>query len=873
MENYNRFYVKQNELISFIRQSERERINLEMSLCETKSPKIKPARNNAKLIKSKLKTLQEEERSSKKQNSQIMRRVNNMEYMLENLNFCSEKLKQLKIHTRKIIARDFPNWKQYANELEKQIILYQHQRYPDLGPKQLPIEITAEGFPKQVQNTYDPVIVPNNQNYHTDLYPMYSNDHHSNNVDTSVGLSSYEVPYQPDVRLLSLTVKHTSYSQSNEETNCQNKHLSAYPAGSISLPEVGKVEEITTNHSEMKPQEYEVPTGRPIHKPPIISRSKDFHKCSDTPKSVSFNIMPEITRTVALDKAHSELISGENLCKRILKPDLSKLELTGEFDSFNIYGTNLLKLPTMTGPENVILIADATEDKLLTADVTAEDTDFGINSLPDQLVKCTTATSKSMVSIIESFDTVHRSSNSLDVSDVPSDFSEFLPVEVDEKIENCNLNAKPILPEDNNCGSSEGNKWSLQNVSQTLSLDGLMLLINCIEQSVLSGKCNRDKYYQTVQILDGDLQDIIRTANAGTMGEVKCDAVTMSMVILHQLPIIAQKIPTINCLLHDSLFHSPDWLSFTEMDVMSSLGNCVPAINLWRCLFLHFQFLINNSIMTVTQLAAVFVPLLIHKNSPYQDQALHVIARVLENVTDPRPAQNQQLQELQPQKTQNADEIKILQQEEQKQQQLQMQQQQLQQQQLQQQQLLLQQQQPNPKKATATMGYLDSSSDSFSESFPVCANPVKISGDPLDKKEEDFALKPSYGSISTSYGKNDKNSINPNVSDVKIDEDKVLLVSPRIKNNNVNISETSAYKTLLTGLRSSISLEEDLEESDADDDADDDLEKEFGSALTKSPLSSLLPGQDETPSKGSTTPAVTNKSVKDDDSIDFDFYD
>ncbi|GAB1601446.1 cytochrome P450 2B4-like [Argonauta hians] len=167
--------------------------------------------------------------------------------------------------------------------------------------------------------------------------------------------------------------------------------------------------------------------------------------------------------------------------------------------------------------------------------------------------------------------------------------------------------------------------------------------------------------------------------------------------------------------------------------------------------------------MTVTQLAAVFVPLLIHKNSPYQDQ-----------------------------------------------------------------------------KATATMGYLDSSSDSFSESFPVCANPVKISGDPLGKIEEDFALKPSYGSISTSYGKNNKNSINPNVSDVKIDEDKVLLVSPRIKNNNVNISETSAYKTLLTGLRSSISLEEDLEESDADDDADDDLEKEFGSALTKSPLSYIM---------------------------------
>ncbi|XP_014780821.1 uncharacterized protein LOC106876681 isoform X4 [Octopus bimaculoides] len=836
----NKFYVKQNELISLIRQSERERVNLEMQLCELDTPKSKHVKNKAALIKSRLKNLYEEERSSKKRNAKIMRRLNNMELSLEDLLSCSDKLKQLKVDCRKIIARDYPNWKQYANELEKQVMLFCHGRNPELNQNQ-PTDVAAtEGFPRQrdnklesksyfgqyqpnvvvtsekfqgqANNRYDPEVVPVKQNYDGDHLLMQCNEYHLQNPNSVVTPNGFE------------GVKEQDAAQTD--------------------------------------------------RPPIISKVK----APELLKSVSFKMMPEVKSTSAFEKktdfASLQMLhhkdkndemsaEGQSSDKRRLKPDLSKLELTGEFDSQNLYGANaktFTKSQPVSAPENISgnIAGPVSENKHIT-DAAAEDTEFGINSLPEQLVRCPTATSKSVESISDSFGIANRSS---EISDDPSDISDFGTEEgLLTDTNDAELNVKPVdaVASDS---SLFGNEWR----SQTLSLNGLTVLLDIIEETFHSAKWNKDKYYRTVQTLDRGVQDIIKAANTGNKAEINLDPVAISMLVFQQLSIIIENISA-KCLLPDSLFHSTDWLSLTEKDVISSLGNCPPATSLWKRLFLHFQCIVNNNIMTVPELAAVFIPSLLHKDSNYQAQAFNIIVSLLGNATetkppqqqsetkmkqqeqsvkevsqhqlsstDPKSRQHQLPTDIKPQQEESEIDIKALQ-----------------------------------ENADA-MYPQDFLSDSSSDSLAPIAKPADTNTNTWRKQEqENFAMKPVY-SNSNPYSHEDKNV--RHCDDEEQDEKDVgdylhETKSPKMS-SSVNISETPAYKTLLTGLMSSISLDEELADSDGES---DDLEKEFGSSLTKPHLSGLVPEAGETHNSAmEESPRNISANAKD-NSIDFDFYD
>ncbi|XP_029643004.1 uncharacterized protein LOC115217444 [Octopus sinensis] len=905
----NKFYVKQNELIALIRQSERERVNLEMQLCELDKLKPKHAKHKAEMIKSRLKNLYEEERSSKKRNAKIMRRLNNMELSLEDLLSCSNKLKQLKVDCRKIIARDYPNWKQYANELEKQVMLFCRGRNPEFnqnqpghvaategfpsprdkkleskyyfGQHQPKMRVTSGGFQGQANNRCDPEVVPVKQNFDGDHLLMNPNEYDLKNP-SSVVTPNVSNLFLSELNVLTYKERQPSYTQSSLEMSPKYSQISQHPDGTVSLLGEAKEQLIKADSVQFTQQGGKEQDAAQTDKPPILSKVK----APEQLKSVSFKMMPEVKSASAFEKKRdfaslqmlhhkdkneemsSEAQSSE---KRLLKPDLTKLELTGEFDSRNIYGANtktFTKSQPVNTPENVSgnIAGPVSENKHIT-DGAAEDTEFGINSLPEQIVRCPTATCKSVESISDSFGIANRSSNNIDLSDDPSDISDFGTEEgMLTDTNDAELNVKPVdaVVSDS---SLFGNEWCSQPSTQTLSLDGLTVLLDIIEETFHSAKLNKDKYYRTVQNLDRGVQDIIKAANTGNKAEIKLDPVAISMLVFQQLSIIVQNIST-KCLLPDSLFHSADWLSLTEKDVISSLGDCPPATSLWKRLFLHFQRIVNNNIMTVPELAAVFIPSLLHKDSNYQTQAFNIIVNLLGNATETKPLQQQNETNMKPQE-QSVKEVS--------QHQLSPTEPKSRQHQLSTDIKPTQQETEIDIKALQenadTMYPHDFLSDSSSDSLAPIAKPADSNTNIWRKQEQkSFALKPVY-SNSNPHSHQEKNVKDFDDDDEQDGKDVGDYLheskSPKMS-SSINISETPAYKTLLTGLMSSISLDEELADSDGES---DDLEKEFGSSLSKHHLSGLVPETGETHSSAiEESPRNISANAKD-DSIDFDFYD
>ncbi|CAI9729744.1 Hypothetical predicted protein [Octopus vulgaris] len=647
--------------------------------------------------------------------------------------------------------------------------------------------------------------------------------------------------------------------------------ISQHPDGTVSLLGEAKEQLIKADSVQFTQQGVKEQDAAQTDKPPILSKVK----APEQLKSVSFKMMPEVKSASAFEKKRdfaslqmlhhkdkneemsSEAQSSE---KRLLKPDLTKLELTGEFDSRNIYGANtktFTKSQLVNTPENVSgnIAGPVSENKHIT-DGAAEDTEFGINSLPEQIVRCPTATCKSVESISDSFGIANRSSNNIDLSDDPSDISDFGTEEgMLTDTNDAELNVKPVdaVVSDS---SLFGNEWCSQPSTQTLSLDGLTVLLDIIEETFHSAKSNKDKYYRTVQNLDRSVQDIIKAANTGNKAEIKLDPVAISMLAFQQLSIIVQNIST-KCLLPDSLFHSADWLSLTEKDVISSLGDCPPATSLWKRLFLHFQRIVNNNIMTVPELAAVFIPSLLHKDSNYQTQAFNIMVNLLGNATETKPLQQQNETNMKPQE-QSVKEVSQHQ---------------------------LSPTEPKSRQHQLSTDIKPTQQETEIDIKALQEKPIHYiwfcfivqaivhaiftSG---KQEQKSFALKPVY-SNSNPHSHQEKNVKDFDDDDEQDGKDVGDYLheskSPKMS-SSINISETPAYKTLLTGLMSSISLDEELADSDGES---DDLEKEFGSSLSKHHLSGLVPETGETHSSAiEESPRNISANAKD-DSIDFDFYD
>ncbi|CAG2235321.1 unnamed protein product [Mytilus edulis] len=87
------------------------------------------------------------------------------------------------------------------------------------------------------------------------------------------------------------------------------------------------------------------------------------------------------------------------------------------------------------------------------------------------------------------------------------------------------------------------------------------------------------------------------------------------------------------CLLPDAILASSHTINEVQQGRISHLFReylSMEAKPLWDCLFTHFLQLIKHKVMTVKEVAAVFVPCLVVDSSDYQDKAYELLVDLLD---------------------------------------------------------------------------------------------------------------------------------------------------------------------------------------------------------------------------------------------------
>ena len=113
---------------------------------------------------------------------------------------------------------------------------------------------------------------------------------------------------------------------------------------------------------------------------------------------------------------------------------------------------------------------------------------------------------------------------------------------------------------------------------------------------------------------------------------------SMSMVVLDQLPLVCANCEG-SCLLQDEFLFNPP-VTLTSNLVRSKVHPT--SQTLWDKLSEHFAKIIKYNIMRANEVATIFTPLLISKDSPYEEQAFQVLTTLLENLSseDLQPSPN-----------------------------------------------------------------------------------------------------------------------------------------------------------------------------------------------------------------------------------------
>ncbi|VDI72650.1 centrosomal protein kizuna [Mytilus galloprovincialis] len=156
-----------------------------------------------------------------------------------------------------------------------------------------------------------------------------------------------------------------------------------------------------------------------------------------------------------------------------------------------------------------------------------------------------------------------------------------------------------------------------------LTIDGIIHLIHYVE-SHIPDALSLEGFYRSTPPQYGEKLEIISKAN-GEEPMIDLDAEMCTMVILENVFLLIRNLPA-GCLLPDAILASSHTINEVQIGRVLSME----AKPLWDCLFTHFLQLIKHKVMTVKEVAAVFVPCLVVDSSDYQDKAYELLVDLLD---------------------------------------------------------------------------------------------------------------------------------------------------------------------------------------------------------------------------------------------------
>ncbi|CAE1275544.1 unnamed protein product [Acanthosepion pharaonis] len=766
MDSYDyEFYERLKNLITVVRESEQQRLQLEWRLNEWKQPDMKNAKEKATRLQRQLRLMKEEDKISKERNEDIKRHLNKLDAHLKVITMTDENLHFLKRKCKNHLVQEHPNWKQYMAVLQSQL---KEALQKVNGISEIMVQVPFEHRQEMQQDR------PEEEIY---------------NIEPSTFYQQFQVPQQ--IVIEGGTKMYVPESFANEELKEDPKETKTDPKQEshnlLGTNAKKAVEVVDLNNPQFhqdkiskKLEEFEGEIQK--EKPPCeksqLSPEAEYHHLvgnvtatmedyvgHETPrKQTSFeNLLP----------ARSSL-SPESQNRRIVKPVFSDIELTGDFESQIIYGkTPPSKSSKPVDPEgksiNDFQLLDASSElkkrSIEAATAAAEDTDFGILSLPENHLPASAAARASAsesgqrktgdVTTADGFDTgVSNSIPGIHLSHSLSNPEERSYIS-DLETENSHpIGVKDMQiishPSDlgmfsvNHRQSKKNLRRSSSPVTPALSVKGLLLLMKMVEDSFQTVSCSKDEYYRSFQPSDEERGRIISEANNEGASTIDADPALVSMIILEQMTVIIRSLST-GCLLSDTLLQSENLMNLCESDIKSQLP--FNSVILWESLFVHFTSILKHKVMSPKEVAAVFVPCLLQSGSTCQEKAFKLLVQYLEHV--------------------------------------------------------------NRNLMSSAMG-IDELSD----------NSTDISYNAVPQRHEEQTMKDKQEWVT---------SIERAFSDGMDDDNRNLDEElGKEKSSELNISHTLAYKNMLYGFKSSISVEEDIENSDSET---DELEKEFGTSI------------------------------------------
>ena len=159
-----------------------------------------------------------------------------------------------------------------------------------------------------------------------------------------------------------------------------------------------------------------------------------------------------------------------------------------------------------------------------------------------------------------------------------------------------------------------------------VTLEGLYNLLAAV-QDTFAGAFSSEEYYRDQLPPMSVRKDVISNANRGaTLSHLGGES--MSMVVLDQLPLVVLNCEG-SCLLRDDFLNNPP-TTITPNLIRTKVH--LTSQTLWDKIYEHLVKVIKYNIMNASEASTIFAPLLIARDSPYEEQAIQVLINLLENL-------------------------------------------------------------------------------------------------------------------------------------------------------------------------------------------------------------------------------------------------
>ena len=159
-----------------------------------------------------------------------------------------------------------------------------------------------------------------------------------------------------------------------------------------------------------------------------------------------------------------------------------------------------------------------------------------------------------------------------------------------------------------------------------VTLEGLYNLLAAVQDTFASA-FSSEEYYRDQLPPMSVRKDVVNNANRGaTLSHIGGES--MSMVILDQLPLVVLNCEG-GCLLQDDFLCNPP-VTITPNLIRTKVH--LTSQTLWDKIYEHLVKVIKYNIMNVSEAATIFAPLLIARDSSYEEQAIQVLVTLLENL-------------------------------------------------------------------------------------------------------------------------------------------------------------------------------------------------------------------------------------------------